>query len=105
MASHEMGHLPIPQNNPHQRLSSEPNSPWDSVEDLPEPVLPWMKSESRQSFGASSRSSVESGSLHVVKRYQPDPDQKKRQIWTARKWWILFSNTLVTKRQKLFEDQ
>ncbi|KAI9258100.1 Tetraspanin family-domain-containing protein [Phascolomyces articulosus] len=91
-----MSHLPLPaQNTAQNRLSSEPNSPWDSVEDLPEPVLPWMKSESRQSFGASSRSSVESGSLHVVKRYQPDPDQKKRQIWTARKWWILFSNAIL----------
>lgn len=92
-----MGHLPVPTqpNHPQQRFSSEANSPWDSVEDLPEPVLPWMRSESRHSFGASSRSSVESNSLHVMKRYVPDPDQKKRQIWTKRKWWILFSNTLV----------
>ncbi|KAI7852990.1 hypothetical protein BDC45DRAFT_512014 [Circinella umbellata] len=96
MTSHEMGHLPLPtQNTSQTRHSSEPNSPWDSVEDLPEPVLPWMKSESRQSFGASSRSSVESGSLHVVKRYQPNTDQKKRQIWTARKWWILFANAIL----------
>lgn len=96
-SNYEMGHLPVPTqpNHPQQRFSSEANSPWDSVEDLPEPVLPWMRSESRHSFGASSRSSVESNSLHVMKRYVPDPDQKKRQIWTKRKWWILFSNTLV----------
>ncbi|KAI7884791.1 tetraspanin Tsp2 [Lichtheimia hyalospora FSU 10163] len=96
-SNYEMGHLPVPTqpNHPQQRFSNEANSPWDSVEDLPEPVLPWMRSESRHSFGASSRSSVESNSLHVMKRYVPDPDQKKRQIWTKRKWWILFSNTLL----------
>lgn len=95
-----MGHLEVPQQHqhtapPHPRSGSQ--SPWDSVEDLPEPVLPWMKTESRQSFGGSSRNSVDSNSLHVIKRYAPDPTAKKRQLWTARKWWILLANTLVSK--------
>lgn len=97
MTGYEMGHLEVPQQQhqsvPHHRSGS--HSPWDSVEDLPEPVLPWMKTESRQSFGESSRNSVESNSLHVIKRYAPDPTAKKRQLWTARKWWILLANTLV----------
>ncbi|CDH51974.1 tetraspanin tsp2 [Lichtheimia corymbifera JMRC:FSU:9682] len=98
MTGYEMGHLEVPQQHqhtapPHPRSGS--HSPWDSVEDLPEPVLPWMKTESRQSFGGSSRNSVDSNSLHVIKRYAPDPTAKKRQLWTARKWWILLANTLL----------
>lgn len=96
-------HLPLPGHDTgHQRLSSETNSPWDSVEDLPEPVLPWMRSESRQSFGGmSGRSSVESGSIHVVKRYQPDPSMKKKQRWTVHKWWLFLTNTLVSQSGQL----
>lgn len=91
-------HLSLPgqRQSALQRLSSEPNSPWDSVEDLPEPVLPWMRSESRNSFGNMSRSSVESGSLHVVKRFVPDASMKKKQRWTFHKWWLLLANTLVS---------
>ncbi|KAI9012552.1 tetraspanin Tsp2 [Phycomyces nitens] len=74
---------------------TEPNTPWDSVEDLPEPVLPWMKSESRQSLGGASRNSVDTASLHVVKRYAPDPNIKRKQRWTPHKWWLLFSNTAL----------
>lgn len=70
---------------------------WESInhqdDELPEPVLPWMKSESRQSIG--SRNSVDTTSLHVVKRYAPDPAIKKKQRWTKHKWWLLLSNTLV----------
>ena len=54
-----------------------------------------MKSESRQSFGSSSRNSVDTASLHVVKRYAPDPAIKKKQRWTRHKWWLLLSNTLL----------
>lgn len=61
--------------------------------DLPEPILPWMKSESRQSLG--SRTSVDTASLHVVKRQFPNPSVKKKQRWSKHKWWLLFSNTLV----------
>lgn len=76
------------------RPSTTPVESWDSTQDdLPEPVLPWMKSESRQSLG--SRSSVDTTSLHVVKRYTPDPAIKKKQRWTKHKWWLLLSNTLV----------
>ncbi|CAO3643481.1 unnamed protein product [Mucor hiemalis] len=72
---------------------------WESIQQdggqLPEPVLPWMKSESRQSFGSSSRNSVDTASLHMVKRYAPDPAIKKKQRWTKHKWWLLLSNTLL----------
>ncbi|RCH98811.1 hypothetical protein CU097_012488 [Rhizopus azygosporus] len=61
--------------------------------DLPEPILPWMKSESRQSLG--SRTSVDTASLHVVKRQFPNPSVKKKQRWSKHKWWLLFSNTLL----------
>ncbi|KAG1115641.1 hypothetical protein G6F42_013888 [Rhizopus arrhizus] len=59
----------------NQRIVTPPQhtDSWDSLhnEDLPEPVLPWMKSESRQSLG--SRTSVDTTSLHVMKRQMPDP--------------------------------
>lgn len=83
---------------------SRPNSSpqydsWESSnnqsDQLPEPVLPWMKSESRQSFGSSSRTSLDTASLHVVKRYAPDPAIKKKQRWTKHKWWLLLANSLV----------
>jgi hypothetical protein len=78
---------------------------WESINhqqdhDLPEPVLPWMKSESRNSLG--SRSSVDTTSLHIMKRQTPDTtNTKKKQRWTKHKWWLLLSNTLV-KRKTLF---
>jgi hypothetical protein len=78
----------------YEENSSREEEEYD--EDLPEPVLPWMKSESRQSIGgSSSRSSVDTTSLHVVKRYAPDPAIKKKQRWTRHKWWLLLSNSLV----------
>ncbi|KAI8977878.1 tetraspanin Tsp2 [Pilobolus umbonatus] len=67
------------------------NGTMDNV--LPEPVLPWMKSESRNSLG--SRSSIDGASLHVMKRYTPDPNLKKKQRWTKHKWWLLLSNSLL----------
>ncbi|KAI8098824.1 tetraspanin Tsp2 [Halteromyces radiatus] len=67
---------------------------WDSSDDLPEPVLPWMRSESRQSLGGVSQSSVDAASLHVVKRFVPDTI-KKKQRWTLHKWWLLLSNTVL----------
>lgn len=90
-----------------QDLSQHPNNKrpqqydsWESINhqqdhDLPEPVLPWMKSESRNSLG-SSRSSVDATSLHIMKRQTPDnPNTKKKQRWTKHKWWLLLSNTVV----------
>ncbi|KAI9322406.1 hypothetical protein BX666DRAFT_1894552 [Dichotomocladium elegans] len=98
-------HLRLPQTHYHhqqqqsttaheQRITTtEYESPWESVEDLPEPVLPWMKP---RSLGESRRTSMDSSSLHIVKRYAPEQTTaKKRQKWTARKWWILFSNSLL----------
>lgn len=74
--------------------------PYESAVDnnLQEPVLPWMKSESRQSLG--SRSSIDATSLHIVKRQFPDPSVKKKQRWSKHKWWLLLSNTLVTILKK-----
>jgi hypothetical protein len=74
--------------------------PYDSYESFPinglqEPVLPWMKSESRQSLG--SRSSLDTTSLHIMKGQFPDPSAKKKQRWSKHKWWLLLSNTLVKK--------
>lgn len=89
------------QNNTRASGSSGPPQQFDSWEsinpqdELPEPVLPWMKSESRQSLG--SRNSVDTTSLHVVKRFAPDPAIKKKQRWTKHKWWLLLSNTLVKR--------
>lgn len=90
------------QNNVRTSNSASPQQydSWESIhhqqdDELPEPVLPWMKSESRQSIG--SRNSVDTTSLHVVKRYAPDPAIKKKQRWTKHKWWLLVSNTLVIK--------
>jgi len=81
----------------NQRIVTPPQhaDSWDSLhnEDLPEPVLPWMKSESRQSLG--SRTSVDTTSLHVMKRQMPDPAVKKKQRWSKHKWWLLVSNTIV----------
>ncbi|KAI8355146.1 hypothetical protein BD560DRAFT_407306 [Blakeslea trispora] len=84
-----------------QNLNSHPNRPSillhdssDEQTDLREPVLPWMKSESRQSIG-SQRSSVDASSLHIMKRQIPDTTTKKKQRWTKHKWWLLLSNTLV----------
>ncbi|EPB84402.1 hypothetical protein HMPREF1544_08839 [Mucor circinelloides 1006PhL] len=81
----------------NQRIVTPPQhtDSWDSLhnEDLPEPVLPWMKSESRQSLG--SRTSVDTTSLHVMKRQMPDPAVKKKQRWSKHKWWLLFSNTIL----------
>lgn len=81
----------------NQRIATPPQhaDSWESLQndDLPEPVLPWMKSESRQSLG--SRSSVDTTSLHVMKRQMPDPAIKKKQRWSKHKWWLLFSNTVV----------
>ncbi|ORX62997.1 hypothetical protein DM01DRAFT_1331094 [Hesseltinella vesiculosa] len=68
---------------------------WDSTDDLPEPVLPWMRSESRNSLGGTSQLSVDAASLHAVKRYIPEQINTKRQRWTLHKWWLLFSNTLL----------
>lgn len=83
--------------------SNTHSSSGEQDEELPEPVLPWMKSESRQSLGgnngsvvSSSRNSVDTTSLHIVKRYAPDPAIKKKQRWTSHKWWLLLSNTLVS---------
>lgn len=67
---------------------------WDSGDELPEPVLPWMRSESRQSLGGMSQSSVDAASLHVVKRYNDDTP-KKKQRWTLHKWWLLLSNSVL----------
>ncbi|KAI8376262.1 uncharacterized protein BYT42DRAFT_498112 [Radiomyces spectabilis] len=68
---------------------------FDTNTTLSGPVLPWMKTESRSSFGASSRTSLDTSSFHVVKRYAPDPSLKKKQRWTAHKWWLLLSNTIL----------
>ncbi|KAI8074780.1 hypothetical protein BC940DRAFT_289077 [Gongronella butleri] len=70
---------------------------WDSSDDLPEPVLPWMRSESRNSLGNSSQLSqlsVDANGLHAVKRFTPDRENK-RQRWTMHKWWLLGSNTIL----------
>ncbi|CAO3598982.1 unnamed protein product [Absidia cylindrospora] len=67
---------------------------WDSGDDLPEPVLPWMRSESRQSLGGVSQSSVDATGLHVMKHHVPDT-MKKKQRWTLHKWWLLFSNSVL----------
>lgn len=68
---------------------------WDSSDDLPEPVLPWMRSDSRQSLGGTTQSSVDATSLHIVKRHVPETLNKKKQRWTLHKWWLLFSNSVV----------
>lgn len=68
---------------------------WDSSDDLPEPVLPWMRSDSRQSLGGTTQSSVDAASLHIVKRHVPETLNKKKQRWTLHKWWLLFSNSVV----------
>lgn len=78
-------------------------SPWDSIDDLQEPVLPWMQgaNASRQSIGSfMTRSSLDSNareSLHVVKRYQRELDEgRKNKRWTKFKWWLLMTNSLVS---------
>ncbi|RCI03704.1 hypothetical protein CU098_010512 [Rhizopus stolonifer] len=55
--------------------------------DLQEPVLPWMKTESRQSLDTTS--------LHIMKRQLDDPSVKKKQRWSKHKWWLLLSNTML----------
>ncbi|KAI8334741.1 tetraspanin Tsp2 [Chlamydoabsidia padenii] len=65
-----------------------------TIDDLPEPVLPWMRSESRQSLGGISQTSVDTASLHVVKRHVPETI-KKKQRWTLHKWWLLLSNSVL----------
>ena len=87
----------------NQRITTTPpqhSDSWESLQndDLPEPVLPWMKSESRQSIG--SHTSVDTTSLHVMKRQMPDPAIKKKQRWSKHKWWLLFSNTVVKLNEK-----
>lgn len=56
---------------------------------LEQPVLPWMKSESRNSM-----QSIDTTSLHMMKRLVPNDLQKKKR-WSRHKWWLLFSNTMV----------
>ncbi|KAI7871529.1 tetraspanin Tsp2 [Spinellus fusiger] len=56
--------------------------------------MPWMKSESNTSLGGA-RQSVDTASLHVVKRFAPDPNIKKKQRWTPHKWWLLIANTVL----------
>lgn len=73
----------------------------DSIQELPlndidrdslleQPVLPWMKSESRNSI-----QSVDTNSLHVMKRLVPNNLNKKKR-WSKHKWWLLLTNTMVT---------
>lgn len=75
------------------------------IEPLERPVLPWLR-ESRPSVVSSKTcSSVDASSLHFVKRNQPDPNIKRKQRWTKHKWWLLFSNTMVTKKKQMLFDR
>ncbi|GAB5590825.1 hypothetical protein Unana1_05725 [Umbelopsis nana] len=82
-----------------QPLGSAQNiSPWNSAEHLPTPpVLPWVSSA--EPATASMRNSVDTSSLHVVKRYNATTDDqtkvKKKARWTVHKWWMLVSNTFL----------
>lgn len=80
-------------NHPYAPQTSQNSSLRDG--DLPEPVLPWLKSESRQSLG--SQSSVDTSGLHTVKRNAITSAQQgtKKKRWTKHKWWMLLSNTVV----------
>jgi hypothetical protein len=76
--------------------SSQNISPWNSVDHLPTPpVLPWVPN----SDPSSIRSSVDASSLHVMKRFQANTDDqtKKKGRWTVHKWWMLVSNTIVSR--------
>ena len=76
--------------------SSQNISPWNSIDHLPTPpVLPWVPN----SDPSSIRSSVDASSLHVMKRFQAKTDDqtKKKGRWTVHKWWMLVSNTIVSR--------
>lgn len=80
----------------HGVRSSQNISPWNSVDHLPAPpVLPWVPN----SDSSSIRNSVDASSLHVMKRFQANTDDqsKKKGRWTVHKWWMLVSNTIVSR--------
>ncbi|OZJ06427.1 hypothetical protein BZG36_00460 [Bifiguratus adelaidae] len=75
---------------------------------LPEPVMPWLRSEAGSrptspgmgpgylhSPWRDSMASISGSSLHVVKRFPEAPGLKKRMRWTKHKWLLLFANTLL----------
>lgn len=87
-ASHTSSSESIPQANHSSSSISRVEEDNDSL--LQQPVLPWMKSESRNSM-----QSVDTTSLHVMKRLVPD-DLNKKKRWSKHKWWLLLTNTIVT---------
>ncbi|KAI8885158.1 hypothetical protein K501DRAFT_246548 [Backusella circina FSU 941] len=93
-----MGNHLLNTSHPYAPQTSQSSSLRDnnSAGDLPEPVLPWLKSESRQSLRSQS-SSVDTSGLHTVKRNAITSAQQgtKKKRWTKHKWWMLLSNTLL----------
>lgn len=101
--------------------------PEDERELPPPPVLPWLQDEkkgkqrhSQCSSTPSSRASIDTtgtkntmctatgfsngsnlAGFHTVKRYVPaDAHVKRRQRWTAQKWCLLATNTVVCDKKE-----
>jgi hypothetical protein len=85
--------MPILAKHPYTSQASHTSSSDSILQEnadslLEQPVLPWMKSESRNSMQSSTTS------LHTMKRFVPNNLNKKKR-WSKHKWWLLLANTMV----------
>ena len=87
----------------HHYNSQLPSDTTIDKTNLPRPILPWLPSTDNvnrrpaaSTLSHNSLGSTATGSVHLIKRYVPDNPERK-MLWSTFKWWIILSNTLVSK--------